>query len=152
MKELRLSFHSIVDVITNSSSVVYTSCTSSTIEHMKEIVNSILKAGGSDKVADDLYKFKIVPSENAQERAMNYIDSHPESVGAKKINSWKEAEKYVDDMMEKDTLKKFIDDNSVFDYDNFYTDALVMKCKTPEGEDFIKNIYSLFSHEGSYDG
>ncbi len=59
MKKMILRFHSFIDVITNSSTSVYVSCHSKSIEFAKELINSILKEAGSDKVAGDLFTFKV---------------------------------------------------------------------------------------------
>jgi preprotein translocase subunit YajC len=57
--QFRILVHSIVDVITNSSSVIYTEAHDNSIKVAKEIINAVLKASGSDKKADDLFNFRI---------------------------------------------------------------------------------------------
>ena len=64
MKKIRLPIHSFVDVITNSSTVIYVQCHDKTIELAKELINEILEAGDVNKTADDLFEFKLVPNEN----------------------------------------------------------------------------------------
>ena len=51
--------HSIVDIITNSSTTIYTQATDGAIKTVKEIINTILKDAGSDKTVDDLYDVEI---------------------------------------------------------------------------------------------
>ena len=53
-------FQSISDIITNSSSEVFTVYNESSIEAIKTLVNSILKAGGSHYEFDDLFEAKLV--------------------------------------------------------------------------------------------
>lgn len=69
LPKISINFHSIVDVITNSSTVIYVQCTSNTIKMTKELINSILNIAKSDKMADDLFDFKIVTNEE------NEVDS-----------------------------------------------------------------------------
>jgi len=67
MKNISIPIHSIVDVITNSSTVIYIQTHDKTIEYAKALVNDILKASGSDKSADDVFTFKLVPNECYEE-------------------------------------------------------------------------------------
>jgi len=57
--KIYIPVHSVVDVITNSSSVIYTEATTNAVSTMKEIINSILKLAGSEKTAEDLYDISI---------------------------------------------------------------------------------------------
>ena len=56
---LIIPVHSFVDIITNSSSELYVTADRNTIEAMKNMVDAVLKAGGSDKSADDLFTFSL---------------------------------------------------------------------------------------------
>jgi len=60
MKSFIINFHSIVDVITNSSTTIFT-WVSAGRNHIKEVINAILLAGGSDKKFDDLFVLEIFP-------------------------------------------------------------------------------------------
>lgn len=55
MKTLNIPVHSFIDVITNSSSEVFITSDRKTVDSIKQIVNAILTAGGSDKKCDDLF-------------------------------------------------------------------------------------------------
>lgn len=57
-KTVKIKFHSFVDVITNSSTVIYT-YQSSAIEPVKEVLNEILRLQGVNKKADDLFYFGV---------------------------------------------------------------------------------------------
>lgn len=76
MKSLTIKAHSIVDVITNSSTVIYTQAKEGSIETVKEIINSLLKLGGSDKTSDDLFDIKITSEEliDEQKEMLRYGD------------------------------------------------------------------------------
>lgn len=59
-KMIIMKIHSIVDVITNSSTVIYTYQEDS-IEPAKELVNEMLKLSGiTDKTADDIFLFNVL--------------------------------------------------------------------------------------------
>lgn len=55
---------SISDVITNSSSEVFTYYTESSIKEVKRLIDAILKAGGSDKTCDDLFEINLTFDED----------------------------------------------------------------------------------------
>jgi len=63
MKQIAIPIHSIIDVITNSSTEIYTNTHSKSIEYAKDLINEILDAAGSDKTADDLFEFEIIEDE-----------------------------------------------------------------------------------------
>ncbi len=58
MKEIKVSIHSFIDVITNSSTEIYISTTSGAESRMYELINAFLKEAGSEKTAEDLYIIK----------------------------------------------------------------------------------------------
>jgi hypothetical protein len=59
-KTVIMKIHSIVDVITNSSTVIYTYQDNS-IEPAKELVNEMLKLSGiTDKTADDVFYYTVL--------------------------------------------------------------------------------------------
>ena len=55
---------SVSDVITNSSSEVFTYYTESSIKEVKRLIDAILKAGGSDKTCDDLFEINLTFDED----------------------------------------------------------------------------------------
>jgi hypothetical protein len=59
MKSFRIKIHSFVQLITNSSSEIFVSADDSTISGVKEIVNNLLKIGGSTLTFDDLFRVEI---------------------------------------------------------------------------------------------
>jgi len=59
--ELKIKIHSSSDVITNSSTSIFVSTFS--VDAMKKFINVLLKSGGSDKTADDLFEFEIINEE-----------------------------------------------------------------------------------------
>lgn len=55
---MKINIQSVSDVITNSSTEIYTVCTEYTLDRLKDIVNSILKIADSTLTADDLSQKK----------------------------------------------------------------------------------------------
>ena len=60
----KFKLHSVVVVITNSSTVIYTYQNGS-VDPAKELINEMLKlVGVTDKTADDLFYFAVLPNED----------------------------------------------------------------------------------------
>lgn len=55
----KFNIHSVVDVITNSSTVIFTNATNSTIKSFKGLIDAVLKMGQSGLCADDLFIFEL---------------------------------------------------------------------------------------------
>lgn len=51
--------HSFVDIITNSSTVIYSTVNESAERNIREAVNSILKIAGSNKEFDDIFEVSV---------------------------------------------------------------------------------------------
>jgi hypothetical protein len=58
-----MKLHSSVALITNSSTVIYSVCTESTVQRIKAFINAVLKASGSDQTFNDLYDISLVQGE-----------------------------------------------------------------------------------------
>lgn len=67
---LVIKIQSVSDVITNSSTEIYTVCTEYTLDRLKDIVNSILKIADSTLTADDLFTFEL--DEESDEYSVYY--------------------------------------------------------------------------------
>lgn len=61
-----LTVHSLVDLITNSSTQVYVEASESSIKALRELINNILKLGGSTKTCDDLFTIELNPDDVKQ--------------------------------------------------------------------------------------
>lgn len=62
MKKLIIPIQSFIDVVTNSSTEIFVEATTYTKDHIIDMVNEILKAGGSDKTCDDLFDIQLIDS------------------------------------------------------------------------------------------
>lgn len=67
--------HSIVDVITNSSTVIYTQATEATVKSFRNMINAILDIAGSEIRADDLFIFRLIPNvERVTDAMLDFSD------------------------------------------------------------------------------
>lgn len=76
-----VKLHSQVDLITNSSTVIYSNATGHTIEKAKALVNAILAAAGSGYGADELYNFDLDWSGRTISSAEDILENDPISYG-----------------------------------------------------------------------
>ena len=60
MKKLNVKVHSVVDLITNSSTTIYVTATNSTVTFVKDIINLFLKSANSPYTCDDLFTVTLV--------------------------------------------------------------------------------------------
>ncbi len=174
MSTLKISFHSFVDVITNSSTVIYVGCGDNTIKLAKELITSLLKVAGLNKTADDFFEFTVVQNqETINDCIGDWIDECFENFEEelKKIDGCKDITKEIWDEMEYKERNKITDilcekilsnkiNKSVSDFIDDYFDEgfdqrqLIIKSKTDDK--FILNlndkIRSIFEIDGERDG
>jgi DNA mismatch repair ATPase MutS len=108
--------HSFVDVITNSSTVIYVSINQSeeTIEKIKEFINKILIAGESNKTFDDLFYIKTTFNdiEDIKDRLADYTDIRDNIINL--LNEEQKNDyKLIDEMVDKKIDELFEEHNSV---------------------------------------
>jgi hypothetical protein len=73
-EKISIRLHSFADLITNSSTSIYVAASESTIKSVKEIVNSVLKIGGSTLTADDLFTFELSKDEDGSNEYYDQVD------------------------------------------------------------------------------
>jgi len=97
----KLNIHSIIDVITNSSTVIYTY--QNNIKEAKELLQEILDLMGEDKKVNDL--FNITTFLDDIEYYTNYLEELEEDDVELPENypteGWKEQKKYIENIIEK---------------------------------------------------
>lgn len=125
------------DVITNSSSEVFTIYTEEGLEQIKRIVDAVLKVGGSELTFDDLFEIKLLFDEDwAWDE---YLDEHPE---AKR-----------EDVSDEELLQFCkARDSMVYEGGNLI-DGFEVTAKDPKNEKIAKvlnTIGSVFDHEERY--
>ena len=159
MKELVLTVHSVVDVITNSSTVIYTEAASSSIETAKAIIDDILVAAGSDKRADDLFDFavKVLPGD-AEDWVLEQGDSLPDGLDEviRAANGWSEkckvAREWIAD--NRDEFEALFDgmESEIGSYGNDLVRKLIVTTKGGEEYPLASKCLKLFHQDASYDG
>jgi len=61
MKTMKIPVHSVIDIITNSSSEIFCNSEKS-IEPAKDLINEMLRLMGSDKTCDDIFEISLEDS------------------------------------------------------------------------------------------
>jgi len=162
--------HSFVDVITNSSTVIYVAGTKSSGTYMHELINTILKESGSDKKSEDLFEFTVTPNYDywqdtfTDQIAQNWIDEEDEEMLEKydipknwEELDWKENEKIAKRVFAKAMAE---DDESVLKYEGGYDndwynkDNLVMTSKVNDefSLELTQKMRGIFEIDGGRDG
>jgi hypothetical protein len=74
---LKLNLHSVIDLITNSSTEMFVTATEDSVDIVKQFINKILTDAGSDKIADDIVTVRLFM--DYDERDYDNIDFDTES-------------------------------------------------------------------------
>ena len=135
-KVIKIKLHSSVDLITNSSTVIFTYSDGS-LAAVKELVNEMLKVFGKEETFDDIFWAKVLPD--------NYDDEQeiPEN--------WKELEiQYIKDEIEE---QEWMKNREQYDYYTGNTLNLIPKDEkySELANKLLKYLYST-GHEAVYDG
>lgn len=130
------------DVITNSSSETFVWYTREGINQIKDIVNSILKLGGSNKTFDDYFTINVdVDLEEVKEKC-----KIPEE----------EFEKMSIEEIENVAMDNQPGDPEWYDYNTVPTiDGVCIKAKNPNNKDIARllmNIDNIFDKETFFNG
>ena len=158
-----LVINTYLDLVTNSSSVVYSSANG--VNNIKSAFNEILKYAESGKTFDDVFNVRILPEKLLD---LNYfsefLDDFDESdwefdsvitqVDYLQLG-WKErqaeAKKIRPQFM--DNWDNWEGDMSLFESEyGFVSSSYVVTLKDGTATKLGSMLFGLFSHEGSYDG
>jgi hypothetical protein len=136
MKKLALPIHSVVDVITNSSTQIYVQFNESALTTVKELIDNLLSIGGSILKSDDLFEFEIY-DESLEDDRYQHCEEYCSDEGI--INdstSWEDQEPIIKEQLER--FKELSDDEKPDwwyrghndDYEEeYYSTQLICKCK-----------------------
>lgn len=94
---IKVKIHSIVDLITNSSTVIFTYQNS--IDQVKDLVNEVLKLSGSNETPDDIFYYGVFCS---TEIYTEYEDDYCEEETYDEVKKlgWKEKKSYIKNIIE----------------------------------------------------
>jgi hypothetical protein len=164
--EIKIKLHSFVDVITNSSTVIFVTVGNSAINTMYEVIDEVLRVAGSDKNAKDLFDIEI--SRDWESILDNYIDSYDEEYskddrekalmeGRDAIDGWKEKSAY-----EMENIVPYLKETGKWkeyntNYDDWeYSSWVSVKAKNDTDPEAAKNIgtmlRNMFDADGYRDG
>ena len=141
-----ITVHSEVGLITNSSTVIYTSANANTVESAKRLVNAILKLSGSTQSADDLYTFTLDFDDDAIEVAIDKLVSDPAKYGI-------DAPSMSDEELEAEAMKRLNDGWNPSD--NYYcqpSQDLIIKDKEGNVVEDFQRFFDSFDKDAQYDG
>lgn len=145
--EVRIPMHSIIDVITNSSTEIFTSASDTGVKYVTELLEKVLKAAGSDKTVDELFDIKF-------SKTIDYLNSCPlcedkdEPDTSCPLCKGEEDAEDVDITDLPEDIRTQIE-NRYEDEQKIKTDIVVI-AKTLEGKDIWPSISSLFDAEEKY--
>jgi hypothetical protein len=71
MEAIKIPMHSVIDLITNSSTEIFVYSENS-LEPAKELINEILKLQGVDQTCDDLFELSVEMSDYGLEQYLEY--------------------------------------------------------------------------------
>lgn len=153
--EIKLRIHSVVDVITNSSTVIYTNCDDSHIGFAKQMVDMILKEAGSDKTADDLFTFKLALTSDAIERLIendDFIEKYGYEDGDDDL-TWEENAAridkfFADNDIDYEAAKEFLDGGDRYSSNT----EITITTKDGKTSNFTNMILKTVEQDSSYDG
>jgi hypothetical protein len=68
-----IAVHSMVDLITNSSSEIFVAANDKTVKTIQQIVDHLLALGGSEKKAKDLFRIELASAYDTEDYEMVYL-------------------------------------------------------------------------------
>jgi hypothetical protein len=162
-----IPIHSIVDVITNSSSVLYTEAHQGSVDLAKKLINKVLSVAGTPLTADDLFNISV--RTYSQDGIRYYIQSHhvrqddiPDLETFNAAINLKTAEGKPDYAAQREAVDVWEKANqealeALFEgkqsgQDTGLTSTLIVTTKDGVDIDFAKTVLGMFDISEVYDG
>ena len=165
--QICIPVHSVVDVITNSSSVIYTEALGNSVTIMTELINEILVMGESSKTAEDLFDIsnQKLPADGLVDW-IRYGDAmDDEDLPSNIMAILKEMDEFEGDYAAQSALARELADkhsSELYEYFNTKDDDcgemptvlnhLIVKTKAGVDTKFADRILSMFESEDYRDG
>lgn len=157
--KLRIKLHSFVDVITNSSTVIYTTVNENGVQMVRDMIDEILSnITGTTVNSEDLYDVAIVPSGGALEGLVDKLvdDEEDEGLmaiydGAKDLSwgeRWGLCTEYVKNKYSPEEIAEMVEDYC--DGERYYSDELLITSKQGKESKLDSILGNLFSSEATY--
>lgn len=159
MNELRIKLHSMTDLITNSSTVIYTYSDAS-LGACRDMIDEAFRVLGVDKKCDDVftlfitsdvYYYDICDTEPTDDTPKEFVGEDGEFISDKVEELLKQIKNGLTPPEWLNKIVKKIDDRRDYPTEN----TLVVKAKAPEFEklsDLIKAFLYSTHHEATRDG
>ena len=135
MKTIKIYLHSFVDIITNSSTEIYTNPTEKSVETMYSIIGKLLKVAWIKTDPKELFDVHLeavykIPTEEQEDD--------------ENLDDYDECEPYIPTKEEEEALRdKYVND-SEYRREVF---TLVVKDKTGKNENIVEELQSMFESE-----
>ena len=172
-----MKIQSYIDLITNSSTSVFTWADNT--EGVKEIINAILKASGSDLTCDDMFDISIsydlclsntdgyyiesaekILKDTKDEHLTSLLKSYKKEYEKSKVN-WEEVENFHQEIYNilvniygEKTLDEWAENFNENSWDYRYSSSYIIKPKKPEykecADTLAVRLDNLFSYDASY--
>lgn len=153
------SYHSYVDLITNSSSVVYVMARPNAVDQIHEMVDNILAAGNSEVRSRDLFNISIHTDVGADYVLDQLVDDGHEwveGIGYYDVVKLLDGEGDPERVAAAEQAKQNYIENS---YDSYY-DSYIRVNVNPDIENesatlaakVLSSLQGFFHYEASYDG
>jgi hypothetical protein len=160
---MRLQLHSMTDLITNSSTVIYTYSDAS-LDACKDMINEIFKTFGIDKTCDDVFRLSVeLEDSDPYYSAISNLDEGelPEELNGWSTMNWEKQGEALESFLQKvrgDTALKpqWMKDAEKGDgYDSAPATDLNIEPKAPEYEKLAELVRAFLystNHEAVYNG
>ena len=139
--DLKINIHSVIDIITNSSTEIFVSANYSSINTIKTLINHFLKLSKSDKTCDDLFEISI-NSEGFNE----YLEK--ECGIDTSIDIWKDSKYNVEELYK--NYCEYEQHNDWGAQSSIYVKTKVEDNEAKEIAHILSNLESLFESEIIY--
>jgi hypothetical protein len=136
-----MRIHSIVGIITNSSTIIYSILSDSAVKSFKKVVDEILKQAGSDKTCDDVFNVAVTDRaewlKSVKYDWNNWTDHEEKTTYNNSFDEYKAARR-----------QKILDDYDSYDE----TKDLLVLDKKGNPVDIVKFMNNIYYQESKYDG
>lgn len=158
--------HSFVDLITNSSSVVYIMANGGAPATLHKLVNGLLGAVGSELTSEELFDIRIIPDfesvddigEDLRDNLVDALDDEAlvdDFIERFNAADWSESTKVLSrfyaEHYDKVSRVSFSTQNE-YGYENSSIQVTPKREDLKEVAGILSSLDSLFSYEASYDG
>jgi len=156
MKTLKIPIHSMIDLITNSSTEIFVTSDSS-VKPAKELLTELLKINGSDKTCDEVFTLTVeVDNERLADFLADQMEEYDEELWNKlglEDASWQETDniisKYLEDIEKGEIERPEWISTMIEDMEISIDTYLVVKSNDPKYDNFLE-LLKTFLYSPDY--